>query len=330
MSTRGESVLGLRARLSSIRARNFKKGRFGDIDLHRYAYHTASSSDACDEQLFDDAQPVQLFDLPVFIPSAEERLAMAIGHGGWDGHSHSDWLVDAARILEYENVDWAKFKQIVRARRLRGPAAIALSYLSDDIGLLIPDDIRADICGQSRFSTPSQMAAMLLAKDTESMSRGQHIARNSIASFKRLRHSGRDENHDTPVFRALTKSGASNTDIKYALNKPINLPAPTCTGKWAFEITVEMLAPGKRRRIEFELNGHDRNICHLQAFHLRTSAHSISVRFRGQVEIKFDELPIVLSALPGKLIESEPGSAEHEKYRAIPFIMKKHNFRKLD
>lgn len=327
-STRGESVLGLRARLSSIRARNFKKGRFGDIDLHRSAYHIASSSSGCDAQLFNDTQPVTYYDLPMYIPSVEERLAMAIGHGGWDGHSHSDWLVDVARILDRESVDWEKFKHIINARRLRGSAAIAISYLGQEFGLQIPDKLRDDICGQGRFSAPSQIAAVLLAKDTKAMSRGQKIARGIVTGIERIRYSGRDKLHDTPVFRARTRKAPASSGASHALEQQVALPTLAQPGTWAFRMTIEMRAPRKRRRIELELNARDRNLCHFQAFHMRSDLAFISVRFRGQVEITADDPTITVSALPGKLMEEGLGAEDHEKYAAISFVIRSANFQR--
>ncbi|KQI73397.1 hypothetical protein AN191_00370 [Loktanella sp. 5RATIMAR09] len=327
-STRGESVLGLRARLSSIRARNFKKGRFGDIDLHRSAYHLASSSEACDQALLNDTQPVSYYDLPMYIPSVEERLTMAIGHGGWDGHSHSDWLVDAARILDRESVDWEKFANIIRARRLLGPAAIALSYLDQEMGLQLPDRIRDNIYRQRRFSKASQISAMLLAKDTDALNRGQKIARGIVQGVERIRFSGRDKSHDTPVFRALTRKALVSPDATPALEQQVALPTQLQPGIWAFDLTLEMPSPRKPRRIELELNGQDRNLCHLQALHVRSTAAHIVVRFRGQVDINANDPPITVSALPGKLMEEGLGAEDHDKYAAIPFFIRSADFQR--
>lgn len=326
-STRGESALGLRARLSSVRARNFKKGRFGDIDLHRHAYHTARSQDDCDAQLFRDIQPVTFYDQPVFIPGPEERLAMAIGHGGWDGQSHSDWLVDVARILQTEQVDWDKFLHIITARRLRGAAAIALSYLDQAIGLPVPDAICDGICREAVIPKPSQVAAVLLAKEAESLSRGQNLARACVVSYHRIWHSGRDKGADTPVFRALTKTTGGDPAAQYALSQPVALPEAAQAGRWQFAITVAMPAPQRRRRIEMELNSADRNICHLQAFHLRKKADVVLARFSGEIVTQPDDVSLVISALPGKLIENAEGGADQEKYGAIPFAVTKADFR---
>ncbi|WP_342071653.1 nucleotidyltransferase family protein [Yoonia algicola] len=319
VSTRGESVLGLRGRISSVRARNFKHGRFGDIDLHQSAYHIANQSENIDRALLDDVQPAQFYGLPVFVPSPEERLAMAIGHGGWDGHSHSDWLVDAARIVNVDGVDWDKFCKIIKCRKLSGPTAIALSYLSTEVGLNISSEVLREVCGRTNLASPAQISAMFLAKDTGKLTSAQRTIRRAFENFHKLKHSGRDKMQDTPLFRAVTKPGSSAAATAGVLEQQLVPDTQAKAGLWSFNVTLNVKAPPKRRRIEFEINSPTRNLCHLQAFHLRKSGDHTMMRFKGQIELKKDDFPCVLSALPGKLVEAPDGSAEHQKYGIVPF-----------
>lgn len=320
-STRGESVLGLRARIASVRARNFKKGRFGDIDLHQSAYHAANQNAAVDRALFADAVPVSYYDMPVLVPVAEERLAMALGHGGWDGHSHSDWLVDAASILENEPLDWDKFMHIIMARKLAAPAAVALSYLHYDIGLGIPAQVRNRICGRSRLASPRQLAAMFLAKESSRLTRSQRLARGVVENLQRLRHSGRDKLHDTPVFRAFARPKSVAAKDPPAMSSQVVPFDAGEAGEWCFALTALVTVPPRQRRIEFELNAPARNICHLQAFHFRKSACEVAVRFSGKFSLSETDFPLTLHALPGKLLEEGAAVREQEKYGALPFSL---------
>ncbi|SEK55173.1 nucleotidyltransferase family protein [Pacificibacter marinus] len=318
-SARGESVLGLRARLSSIRARNFKKGRFGDIDLHKTAYHTANSHAALDDALFQEAQPAEFYGLNVFIPSPEERIAMAIGHGGWDGHSHSDWLVDVAGILEKESIDWDKFTIIINGRNLKHQTAIALSYLANDIGLDIPTPMLDAVCRWRVASAPSRVAVMFLAKEHSSMTLAQKAVRSVFHTFHRARYSGRDKDKDTSAFRAFTKRANASDKGAYVFKQTVPAKDTTQAGIYAFKISIEIPAQKRRRRIEFELNGAQRNICHLQALHLRKSDVPISARFHGKIQINPNDWPLSLEALPGKFMFDEPTPADREKYGELPF-----------
>ena len=320
-SSRGESVLGLRARLSSVRARNFKKGHFGDIDLHRFAYHTSSSDPHWEAELFADLCEVEFYELKAYVPGPEERLAMAISHGGWDGQSHSDWLVDIAHILATEPVDFTKFESIVRGRGLQGAGSIALSYLSREVGLNIPDSTLHRICGQSTYASPTQLPALLLAKEAEAMSRAQKIVRRTIIGYKKLWYSGRNTVLDAPLFRAFTKVKPTAEADGYALSLPIALPDQVAEGAWRFDLTLETPAPVRSRRLEFELNSAKRNLCHLQAIHLKRSGDTLAMRFRGRVTLGPEDRSLVLDALPSKLVEDEIGSYDHQKYATIPFAL---------
>ena len=318
-STRGESTLGLRARISSVNARNFKHGQFGDIDLHRTAYHAPNVNSVLDEQLLSAAMPVEYYGLPLRVPIPEERLAMAIGHGGWDGHNHSDWLVDAARILEQDAINWDKFTSIVVSRRLIGASAVALSYLHYQIGLEIPAKVRDSIFGTSSVGTPAQVASMFLAKEAEQLSSSQRLVRKGIESFHKLRHSGRNKALDTPVFRTFTKVRKDEPGDHFGFNYQVLCRERAATGLWSFSITLQIPAPSKTRRVELELNGQDRNICHFQAFHFRKSGASALIKFNGRIEIDENDFPIVISALPSKLIETVDSKSEIDKYGAIAF-----------
>lgn len=320
-STRGESTMGLRARISSVRARNFKKGRFGDIDLHQFAYHHANADPVCDQKIFDDSQPVHYYGFNVFIPNAQERLAMAIGHGGWDGHSHSDWLVDAASIISREAVDWPKFVNIIFARNLGGAAAVALSYLQQYIGLTIPEDAMQKICGKGDFASPRQIPAMFLAKDADYLSKPQRVVRKAIENVQKARFSGRDRASDTVVLRSFAKKSHTWSAATVGLQQQLDMAEIDGPANYNMHLVVELNAPALRRRFEFEINGPNRNLCHLQAIHWHKRAGKVRVEFKGEIALTPQDYPIVLCALPGKLIEKPGTEAERQKYEATPFSL---------
>lgn len=92
----GESQLCLRAHAPAIRAVNFFRDRFGDVDLHQWAYGDGRFHAVLDRALWEQARPAEFFGVPVFIPSDTDRAALAIVNSGLDAHAHSDWLVDCA------------------------------------------------------------------------------------------------------------------------------------------------------------------------------------------------------------------------------------------
>ncbi|RUY76035.1 nucleotidyltransferase family protein, partial [Mesorhizobium sp. M7A.F.Ca.CA.001.10.2.1] len=135
----GVSAQYLRTRLASLRSMNFFKGRFGDIDLHQLGYDGSQTSAEDDLAIWQRAVPAQFSGVAVFVPSPADRMALAIAHGGLDAHTHSDWLVDCAVAIHGEDVDWDTFLDIVGRRGLAVPAAVALSYLTFEIGIPVPE-----------------------------------------------------------------------------------------------------------------------------------------------------------------------------------------------
>ncbi len=149
--------------LSRLTGLNLYSGKHGDLDLHRFAFHQLIPADADPTPLWSRATSTTFLGLPVSVPSATDRLLMAIAHGGIDGHQHSDWLVDCAALISDGAVDWPLFERLCAERRLAPHTAVALSYLQH-LGINIPADTLARITTCSRRSPLSLCSAILEAR----------------------------------------------------------------------------------------------------------------------------------------------------------------------
>jgi hypothetical protein len=319
-STRGESVLGLKARLSSVRARNFKKGRFGDIDLHRCAYQNIQAHSQFDADLLRDALPVTYYDLPVFVPSVEERLVMAMGHGAWDGHHHSDWLVDIVGMLNSETVDWGKLYAIAQGRKLRGPIAIALSFLSNEINIPLPDDVLRRFGAHAPRAKLRDIPSLILARDTQDLTALQTRVRAIVHGAARLGKSGRNAKRDTRQLRRFTRPARVMGTGPTVFSHIVSQPQSTAPGTWTLTAKLLFKMPAVRRRIELEINGPDRNLGHVQVLHLHKSAETFAVQFSAKLELKETDFPISLVSLNSKFVGAEPDAPERIKYDRLPFV----------
>ncbi|SFR34895.1 Uncharacterised nucleotidyltransferase [Yoonia tamlensis] len=318
-STRGESALGLKARLSSVRARNFKKGRFGDIDLHRCAYQHIQAHPQFDTALIRDAIPVNYYDLPVFVPCVEERLVMAMGHGAWDGHHHSDWLVDIVGILNSETVDWDKLYAIAQGRRLRGPVAIALSFLAQELDIPLPDDALRRFGAHSARARLRDIPSLILARDAQDLTALQTRARAIVHAAARMRFSGRNAQSDTRQLRRLTRKAQAADTGPMVLSHVAAQSHSGAAGTWTLTANLVFKMPAIRRRIELEINGADRNLGHVQVLHLSKAAGPYSVRFSMDLALEETDFPISLVSLDSKFIQSEPDTPARIKYERLPF-----------
>lgn len=256
-SSRGESVLGLKARLSSVRARNFKKGRFGDIDLHRCAYQHIQASPRFDAELLADALTVTYYEVPVFVPSVEERLVMAMGHGAWDGHHHSDWLVDIVGMLNSETVDWDRLHAIAQGRKLRGPIAIALSFLSQEINIPLPHDVLHRFGAHRARAKLRDIPSLILARDAQDLTFLQTRVRAFVHAASRFRQSGRNANRDTHQLRTFTCTTPAKDTGPFVHSHVAAQPRPVAPGTWTMTAEILFKTPAIRRRVELEINGPD-------------------------------------------------------------------------
>jgi hypothetical protein len=319
-STRGESAMGLKARLSSVRARNFKVGRFGDIDLHRCAYQYIQSNAQYDAALLAEALPVSYYDVPVFVPVVEERLVMAMGHGAWDGHHHSDWLVDIVGMLNAETVDWDKLHAIAAARKLRGPVAITLSFLSQEIKIALPVEVLQRFGADRPRARLRDLPSLILARDTQDLNAVQSRIRSVVHAAARIRRSGRNRSRDTRQFRTVTRKVAAPVTEPSVLSQIAEQPQAVGAGIWKLTAELQFQTPAVRRRIELELNGPDRNLAHIQVLHLRKSSGVHAVRFSVTLTLNATDFPVTLASLSSKFMESAADSPERVKYDQLPFV----------
>ena len=318
-STRGESALGLIARVSSVRARNFKHGRFGDIDLHRRAYQPAYASAQHDAALVNDAQPATYYGVPVFIPSVEERIVMAMGHGGFDGHHHSDWLVDVAGMLASETVDWDRLYAIARGRRLVGAVAIGLSLLSQALNLPISRDALTRFGADRPRAGLRALPMLVLARDTQTMTKPQTMLRSVIEGALKIRLTGRNKASDTRQTRIITRSARDPAQGAALTSYVVTADTAPRAGTWTLHAELALDMPPLRRRIELDINSPGRNLHHVQALHLRKRAGRSVVRFTVQLDVTADDFPISIVSLPSKFLEDGAQSPNYAKYKMVAF-----------
>lgn len=89
----GASAQRIASEISSMASINCFFGASGDIDLHRETF--PSIRDARDEErIWDNAEESGFHGIPVLVPSRSDQAALAIAHGCFAAHIHSDWLVD--------------------------------------------------------------------------------------------------------------------------------------------------------------------------------------------------------------------------------------------
>lgn len=136
VSSSGESLPYLRS-LAPVRAStNYRRGRFGDIDLHRVAFHFSRRDAELDAGLWRRARPVLFAGKNVLVPSGEDSVLISLAHGV--GGNSSDWAMDVGHRISVSGLDWDRMVDAATGRGLVPTALAGLTYLRS-LDLPVPD-----------------------------------------------------------------------------------------------------------------------------------------------------------------------------------------------
>ncbi|MES0060945.1 nucleotidyltransferase family protein [Mesorhizobium sp. M0041] len=315
----GVSPQYLRTRLASLRSMNFFKGSFGDIDLHQLAYDGSQQSAEDDLAIWQRALSADFNGVRVLVPSPADRMALAIAHGGLDAHAHSDWLVDCAVAIESGAVDWGVFADIVAKRGLAVAAAVALSYLCLEIGIAVPEAELAKTIELADRAGLSRWSSLLQAKPRTDFGGLVWLSRGFAKQLRLKRKKGRLQ-HPTPaaVWRGRpTLRKARATPEPFALSQA--LPRPDRTGEMMLDVTVRIVVPPVRRRIEMEINAGGGHVARLRSMVISSAGGGRVLRFRGKVTVDDTGRPLVIEARPSRQFRNWDNEAEVAAYGALPF-----------
>lgn len=326
----GESRLCLEARAASIRAMNFFRNRFGDIDLHQWACGEARVHAGAEARLWAEARAAIFLGRPALVPSPTDRLLLAIAGSGRDAHAHSDWLVDCARIAAAPSgLDWQRLLDTLEELGCVVPAQVALGYLHRHLGLPVPAEAAARL-----LAAPGPVGALrripdlLEARPRANWGPASQLGRGLAKQWRRarlaaapapgLRLSGR-------LRRAGPADGAAPPVLTQRLCDLADLAA--AGGVFDLELLVEVPGevPGLARRLEFELNSETAHLARLRARMLRPRAGPVRASFSGRLEAATPaggaERPggLWLQARPGRCLRGGESPAETARYAATPF-----------
>ncbi|MER9327783.1 nucleotidyltransferase family protein [Mesorhizobium sp. M0152] len=315
----GVSPQYLRTRLASLRSMNFFKSNFGDIDLHQLAYDGSQQSHEDDLAIWRRAVAAEFSGVDVLVPSPADRIALAIGHGGLDAHTHSDWLVDCAVALRGGDVDWDVFLDVVARRGLAVAAAVALSYLALEIGVPVPETMLVTVIEMADHAGLSRWSGVLQAKPRTDFGRLVWLSRGLAKQLRLRRKSGRLR--QDPPAKAWRGRPARNEPAEAASLSVFSqaMPCPPTAGDMMLDITVRISVPPVRRRIEMEINADDHHFARLRAMAISRSGGERVLHFRGKVTLDGEKHALTLEARPSRQFRQWHDEATVAAYGALPF-----------
>ena len=135
-SSSGESLPYLRL-LAPVRAStNFRRGRFGDIDLHRVVFHFSKQDAELDAALWRRARILMFKGKKVLVPSGEDSIVISLASGV--GGNSGDWAIDVSHRISVSSLDWDRIIETVARRGLVPAALSGLTYLRA-LGVAVPE-----------------------------------------------------------------------------------------------------------------------------------------------------------------------------------------------
>ncbi|HET6390220.1 nucleotidyltransferase family protein [Hyphomicrobium sp.] len=137
-STNGDSALLLK-QLAPLRASsNYRRGVYGEVDLHTQAFHFCRRDSELESALWRDARSISFGGTDVCVPSSADSMVISLAHGvaGADG----DWAIDIGQRINAGGIDWDRTIELVERRALVPLALAGLSYLHE-LGLGVPQEV---------------------------------------------------------------------------------------------------------------------------------------------------------------------------------------------
>ncbi|PLW76639.1 nucleotidyltransferase family protein [Cohaesibacter celericrescens] len=326
----GFSLLRCRAHTSAMTGLNFRKGDFGDVDLHQSVVHKLGRSASYDQQVWKRSKYVDFQGNRVRVPGQTDQLLIAIQHGSVEGHAHSDWLLDCVAIIKTGEVDWTLFLNYCQSLDLNVNALITLSYLSSALNINVPKDIFKKLVRSSRSTPIEYFSALFQARPKED----HGIASDLLRSFFKQRRL-RARRRASRAQMADVLLSISLTAIPYktdGLQPEYTLKATHTVSSKSTDLTIELLVPviDKTRRYEFELNTDDQHLARLTYKHRHKScmlcltAKIKTAHFPNwPTDAASQDVQLTLEARPRRVMSRDANNEVRELNDATPFALLK-------
>lgn len=307
----------LQAESSTLRAMNFFSGRFGDIDLHQWGYGKGAPIAAIEADAWAHAAEVRFHGVDLLVPSATDRLAMAMAHSGLEAHSHSDWVVDCAQLITDESIDWVRLLDLLVALRAQVAAQVVFTYFDQQLGLSVPRSFLTALdLAQPGWAV--RWADLLQCIPRTQWTLPTRLARGLVKQWRLSR---------APTFGKVNamcgKMGpVSKSSILpvFGLRHSLGVLSPE-GGDVTFDIEILVMLTGVARRLEFEMHTADRHLTRLRAKSLWRRRGLVKVRFEGKASGVPSGSECFIESRPGRWLRQPAEPAEVARYGAIPFVI---------
>jgi hypothetical protein len=261
LGANGESAAYLRS-VADIRISiNLLKGRYGEVDIHRSAFHYCRIDRDADDLLWKTAEGASLNGRSVMVPGPAASVLITLAHATF---SHGgDWALDVAKRLDHCVVDWDLLTELTIRWRLNLPVQAGLLYLRDQLELAIPS-AAVDRITRARSDWADRLKLWSNVHEREERSLGERLV-NRLAN-RALRRRGyelpvpdrerlavvRPRGFGAMAFRRARRLVTLRGEaMVWNTQAVVSLRAIDMGLKLAIEIEFQI--PGRSRRIYFDV-----------------------------------------------------------------------------
>ncbi|MFZ1011431.1 MAG: hypothetical protein WAN65_31630, partial [Candidatus Sulfotelmatobacter sp.] len=285
-----------------------------------------------DAALWAAAQPARFAGTTVCVPRCEDRIALALAHGGLDGHTHSDWLVDCALILRTEMCDWQRLQEILLARQLSVPAAITFHYLRDVLEFEIPAGFLAQLSAAATHRPFAMYSGLIQARPKDRVGllgqvlRGLAKKQRKVAGLRRMPAQIKDREL---VIRRVSFSAASADGAFVGSYRLERLPQNHRQVKLEVDIVLDVQTTATRRRIEMEINSASSHLARIRFRNWVKTRGPLRLRVSGTIVNPSSDETLELVSRPSKQLRRYASTSERERYGNLPFRVISYHIRQV-
>ena len=314
------TVLFHRSQLPDAVGINLVRGKFGNLDLHRTAFHAPYNRVEDDAAIWSRSLPATLGYADMRIPSPTDTIAIAIAHGALDAHKSSDWLADIAASID-AGTDWDLLGDILERRSMQAAGAIALGYVREHLERPVPVEILERMVRASG-RRPFALVASIAESRPKSRAPGFFWFVRAWAKQGRLFSAYRKTRKRrkillASIFPARRAAGQAPKGLELKLELRDRNPGEAWTG--TIDITLLADLPEASRRVDFEVNTRDCHHLRLRALVRNRARRELPLRFRFPLSLSPHDIDPVIAAAPSRSFNSDAPQDIRDRYRAVEF-----------
>lgn len=318
----GQSYQLLGASAHPQRAVNLFNGLFGDLDVHSQPFHTGQGDSADDFDFWEQTVRRDLHGVSSKTPSPENMIVLAIAHGGFDGHAHSDWMVDCARVIKSEDIDWALLLGKIIRRSAVLPAAVVFSFFNNVLNIKVNAAFYNQLLKATQETdAPRYYTDLIQVRPKQDFGRLGPLVRFFAKNVRKRRIKAIMQSAGymkTTVLKSSAKRTTTQAQPKRRSRRHI-IDTPQRGHPVSFKVSLLAEPARVARRVHFEINTEN---AHIASFAVRTlwgSRSHVRILVEGEITVPINGEECFIEARPSKQLRPNEQIEARFRYDALKF-----------